>query len=77
MAKLEIKKKNNSKFAITSYDLIITLDGVVINTVHSLTLNLDKDCINQCQITFTPTDIKVDADALVELQAILKKEEGK
>lgn len=67
MAKLQI-----AGGGIHPGEVSVYLDGVRIEKLVSLELTIAHDDANRCRIAFYLTDIEVDAEVLVELQAKIK-----
>lgn len=76
--RLEIRKRENApKRAMLARDYLFLIDGCDISEgLTEFTLRMDAGCINRCEITISPSEIEVDADAVASLEAIAGGEGG-
>lgn len=72
MAKVVIKKRpdavcNLQGLVFSDYET--TVDGVEIDKITSLKLEMGTEIVNTCTMTFLVDDVEVDAEFLAALQA--------
>lgn len=59
---------NGKGYTIHGYD--IRVDGTRIRDLKSISINLEKDYVNEATITFEVDKIEMNADTLMALKAI-------
>ena len=69
MSRLEIKGGGHR----TIFGMEFILDGTPLRSIKEVNLKFGVDSVNEAVITFLVDDIKVDADVLLRLQAIVNE----
>ncbi|KAA0956640.1 hypothetical protein FQ085_11645 [Planococcus sp. ANT_H30] len=83
MAKVEIKKRDNvsnskgTSDGLTFFDYRISVDGIEIDKLTGINLNMDVSEINSCTLSFIVDDLQVDAEFIATLQACIEEKELK
>lgn len=81
MAKVEIKKRENAynseglSDGLVFFDYQVLVDGIEIDKMTGINLNMDASEINSCTLTFLVDDVKVDASFIAALQAHVEPKE--
>ncbi|AQU79729.1 hypothetical protein [Planococcus faecalis] len=79
MAKVEIKKREdvsnsaNKSDGLIFFDYQILVDGIEIDKMTGINLNMDASEINSCTLSFLVDDLQVDAEFVSALQAQLEE----